>query len=165
MNALEPDAEAESPFPKTFHWGTATSSHQVEGDNHNNDWWDWEQDPAHVFDHTRSGRALEWWSGRAEEDLRRARELGQNAHRLSLEWSRIEPEPGRLDDAAFARYAEILRGARACGLTLNVTLNHFTLPRWLAARGGWLADDTPERFASAQAYARICATRGAEIGI
>jgi beta-glucosidase len=133
-------------FPDGFAWGTATSSHQVEGDNDANDWWEWEAAPGRIRDGSRSGRAAEWWTGRAEDDLERARRLGQNAHRLSLEWSRLEPEPGRFDDRAFDRYAQILRAARAAGLTLMVTLNHFTLPRWLAKRGAWLYRGAPDAF-------------------
>ncbi len=133
-------------FPADFRWGTATSSHQVEGGNDANDWSDWESMPGRIHDGSRSGSAAEWWAGRAEEDLERARRLGQNAHRLSLEWSRLEPEPGRFDDRAFGRYAEILRAERANGLTLMVTLNHFTLPRWIARRGAWLADGTVDAF-------------------
>ena len=29
-------------FPSGFLWGTATAAHQVEGNNTNSDWWDWE---------------------------------------------------------------------------------------------------------------------------
>src|SRR5262249_29883006 len=134
-------------FPSGFLWGTATSSHQVEGDNDANDWFEWETRPGKIRDGTRSGRALEWWAGRAEEDLAPARALGQNAHGLSLEWSRLEPEPGRFDDRAFARYRELLRAARSLGLELLVTLNHFTLPQWLALRGSWLYDGAAEAFA------------------
>ena len=143
-------------FPAGFLWGTATSSHQVEGHNSANDWWDWEQRPGTIHDGTTSGAAADWWSGRAEEDLRSAAALGQNAHRLSLEWSRLEPEPGRWDDGAFERYAEMLRCARQVGLEPLVTLNHFTLPRWLARRGSWLAADAAQRF---ERYALECARR------
>src|SRR5262245_45002519 len=103
-------------FPAGFLWGTATSSHQVEGDNDGNDWWEWEARPAAIRDGSRSGVAAEWWKGRAEEDLGRAARLGQTAHRMSLEWSRLEPEPGRWDDRAFERYLAILVHARAHGL-------------------------------------------------
>jgi beta-glucosidase len=82
-------------FPDGFLWGAATSSHQVEGGNTNNDWWHWEQQPGRIDDGTTSGAACEWWNGRAEEDLARAAELGHGAHRMSLEWSRLEPGPGR----------------------------------------------------------------------
>jgi beta-glucosidase len=134
----------------------------VEGHASGNDWWDWEQKPGKIHDGTTSGAAADWWNGRAEEDLRRAAALGQNAHRLSLEWSRLEPEPGRWDDAAFARYADILRCARQVGLEPLVTLHHFTLPRWLARRGAWLAADAAQCFES---YALECARRlGSLIG-
>jgi beta-glucosidase len=133
-------------FPAGFLWGTATSSHQVEGDNERNDWCAWEREPGRIRDGTVSGSAAEWWRGRAEEDLSRAAALGQNAHRLSLEWSRLEPEQGRWDDAAEARYREIFRHARGLGLKLSITLNHFTLPQWLARRGSWLAAEAPNAF-------------------
>lgn len=136
-------------------WGASTSSHQVEGGNRNSDWWAWEE-AGGTFDGSRSGDAAQWWDGRAEEDLERAAELGHTAHRLSLEWSRIEPEPGRLDEAAFERYEAILSHARRLGLGLMVTLNHFTLPAWLAAQGSWLAPGIEARFG---AYARACGER------
>lgn len=133
-------------FPEGFLWGAATSSHQVEGGNDNCDWWDWEQRAGSIHDGTRSGDAAGWWSGRAEEDLGRAAALGHSAHRLSVEWSRIEPTPGRYDDAALARYAAILDVARTHGLRTMVTLHHFTLPRWAARGGSWLDPALPERF-------------------
>ena len=143
-------------FPADFLWGTSTSSHQVEGDNRRNDWWAWEALPGRIHDGTRSGRAAEWWAGRAEEDLARAAELGQNAHRMSLEWSRLEPEEGRFDDAAFGRYRAVLRAQRELGMKRLVALSHFTLPRWASERGSWLAEGTVEAFVR---YARECVHR------
>jgi beta-glucosidase len=143
-------------FPSGFLWGTATSAHQVEGGNDANDWWEWEQKPGHIHDGSRSGDACGWWAGRAEEDLSLGAAHGQTAHRLSLEWSRLEPEPGRFDDRAFARYAAILAHARAAGLSILVTLNHYTLPRWAARRGAWLAPTLATSFAR---YAGECARR------
>jgi beta-glucosidase len=148
-------SERPSRFPDGFLWGAATSSHQVEGDNVDNDWWDWEQVPGHVVDGTRSGAAAMWWDGRAEDDLARAAELGHNAHRFGLEWSRLEPSPGVFDLTAFARYRAIFEHARALGMSIMVTLNHFTLPRWAAESGSWLARETVERFA---AFASRCAS-------
>ncbi len=135
-------------FPEGFSWGAATSSHQVEGDNRNSDWWQWEQRPGAIHDGTRSGDAAGWWSGQAEADLRRAAQLGHSAHRLSVEWSRIEPSPGRYDEAALARYAAILECAQGLGLRTMVTLHHFTLPRWAAAGGSWLDPGLGARFAA-----------------
>src|SRR5579883_2643962 len=88
-------------FPSGFLWGTATASHQVEGNNTNNDWWAWEQSD-HILDGTRSGLACDHYRLYREDfDLLAA--LHQNAHRLSLEWSRIEPTPGFFDPDAIAQ--------------------------------------------------------------
>jgi beta-glucosidase len=125
-------------FPKGFLWGTATSSHQVEGDNTNNDWWAWEQQPGRIVQGHRSGKACDWWGGRWREDLDRAAEGGQNTHRLSIEWSRVEPSPAVWDESALDAYREMIRGALDRGLMPMVTLHHFTNPLWIAEQGGWL---------------------------
>lgn len=132
-------------FPPGFRWGTATSAHQVEGNNAHNDWWVWEQEPGRIKNDDRSGRACDWWE-HAEQDFDLAAQLGQNAHRLSVEWSRIEPEPGRWDAAAIDRYRQMLRALRERGIEPMVTLHHFTNPLWFAQRGGWEPDDAPTLF-------------------
>ncbi|HYZ88927.1 MAG TPA: family 1 glycosylhydrolase [Myxococcales bacterium] len=143
-------------FPRGFFWGTSTSSHQVEGNNDNNDWSEWEKRPGAITDGTRAGAACGWWDGRAEQDLAAAATAGQNAHRLSLEWSRLEPEPGRWDNAAFGRYARLLEEMRHLGLRAMVTLQHVTLPLWLARRGAWTSWEAVDAFAR---YAEECARR------
>jgi beta-glucosidase len=150
---------ADVAFPAGFLWGAATSSHQVEGGNDGNDWWDWEA-AGRVARGETSGNAAEWWTGRAEEDLKRAADMGHNAHRMSLEWSRLEPQPGHWNDAAFERYRAIVGTMRDLGLTPSVTLHHFTLPRWAARAGGWKNRGIVERFAW---FARVCARRLADL--
>ncbi len=130
-------------FPRGFLWGTATSSHQVEGNNTNNQWFKWEQDG-----HTkgRSGLACDWWGGRWREDLDRAAKGSQNAHRLSVEWSRIQPRPDTWNEDALENYRQILRGLKERGMTAMVTLHHFTDPLWLTELGGWENDGVVARF-------------------
>ena len=125
-------------FPKGFLWGTATASHQVEGNNTNNNWWKWEQEG-----HTDGSAAVaaDWWSGRWREDFDRAAETGQNAHRLSLEWSRIQPTPDSWDEDAIEKYRLMLRGLQDRGMTPMVTLHHFTDPLWVSEMGGWETQD------------------------
>jgi len=123
-------------FPAGFLWGTATAAHQVEGDNTNNDWRAFEQQPGAIWHGDRSGLACDWWQN-AERDLDLMAELQHNTHRLSVEWSRIEPEPSRFDAGAIARYRQILVGLRRRGIEPMVTLFHFSTPLWLATRGGW----------------------------
>jgi beta-glucosidase len=121
-------------FPRGFLWGTATAAHQVEGGNFNNNWWKWEQD-GHTLG--KAGLACDWWGGRWEEDFDRAATAGQNAHRMSVEWSRIQPAPDRWDEAALERYRSMLRGLRDRNMTAMVTLHHFTDPLWLTGLGAW----------------------------
>ena len=70
-------------------------------------------------------------------DLAALQLMGANVYRLGVEWSRLEPTPGVWDAAAAARYREMFAGLRAAGIAPMVTLYHFTLPTWVAARGGW----------------------------
>jgi beta-glucosidase len=132
-------AEATMYFPPDFLWGTATSSHQVEGNNTNNDWWRWEEGEGHILDGSKSGRACDWWEN-AEADFDRAEEMGANAHRLSIEWSRVEPEPGLFDQEALDRYKEMLQGLHDRGMEPMVTLHHFSNPLWLVEKGDFSTD-------------------------
>ncbi len=134
-------------FPPGFLWGTATSAHQVEGNNTNNDWFAWENTPGHIRQGHKSGLACDWWSGRWKDDLDRAADAGQNAHRFSVEWSRIQPAPDRWDEDAIDHYRQMARGMLDRGLTPMVTLHHVTSPLWLAEQGGWENDETPQKFA------------------
>lgn len=140
-------AQAIIRFPRGFLWGTATASHQVEGNNTNNNWWAWEQQEGHILQGHRSGLACDWWGGRWREDLDRAAETKQNAHRFSIEWSRIQPTPDQWDESALERYRSMLRGMLDRGLMPMVTLHHFSNPIWLEEQGGWENDDTPKKFA------------------
>ena len=134
---------SELTFPPDFLWGSATSAHQVEGQNIHSDWWAWEQ----------AGRVKEP-SGMACDHYRRfaadfdlAASLGHKAHRFSIEWSRIEPTEGQWDDAALAHYVEVVRALRQRRLEPIVTLHHFTTPQWLAAQGSWMNAKVVDRFA------------------
>lgn len=130
-------------FPPGFLWGTSTSAHQVEGDNRWNDWWTYEQRGS--LPH-RSGPACRHYE-LFERDFDLARSLGQNAHRFSVEWSRIEPEEGAWNSHALAHYGTVVRALQERGLEPIVTLHHFTNPAWFLRRGGWSRGDSPALFA------------------
>ena len=125
-------------FPKNFFWGAATSAHQVEGGNHN-DWSEWElknadrlskaSDGKHPPENYISGRACDHYN-RFREDFDMVKQLGHNAHRLSIEWSRIEPEKGRWDDKEIEHYQRVVTALRERGIEPIVTLYHWTLPLW-----------------------------------
>ncbi len=129
-----------SQFPP-FLWGAATSSHQIEG-HLTNDWTEWER-AGHSAD--QSGRATDHWRLWAE-DLALFQRLGLNSYRFSLEWSRIEPEPGRIDEGALRQYRAMIERMHQLGLLPLMTLHHFTLPLWVSKQGGFLNPKAVEWF-------------------
>ncbi|HEY6379272.1 MAG TPA: glycoside hydrolase family 1 protein [Candidatus Dormibacteraeota bacterium] len=141
-------------LPAGFLLGCASAAHQVEGGT-DNDWSEWARQPGRIRDGSDAAVACDHWH-RYPEDLQVLASLGQNAHRFSLEWSRIEPRPGDFDEAALAHYADVVACCRDLGMEPLVTLLHFTLPRWLTERGGVRAPEAPARFAR---YAAVCAER------
>jgi len=122
-----------------FLWGTAGAAYQVEGGNVASDLWPIEHLPGGLFAEP-SGDAADVYN-RVDADLAYVASLGFNCHRLSIEWSRIEPEPGQISEAAIAYYRRVLERCRALGLAPIVTYTHFTFPRWFAAAGGFETRD------------------------
>ncbi len=116
----------------------------MEGDNRHSDWWECEQDGRLPV---KSGVACRHYE-RFAEDFDLARSLGNNAHRFSIEWSRIEPEPGQWNLAAIEHYRDVVRALRARGLEPVVTLHHFSQPAWFTRRGGWTKRDAVRLFAA-----------------
>jgi beta-glucosidase len=139
-------------FPEGFWWGAGTSAHQVEGGN-DNDWSRFELEPGVIRDGRLSGAACRHYE-KFDEDFALAAADGHCMHRLSFEWSRIEPARGRFAPVAVAHYHAVLASLRRRGLTPLVTLHHFTNPLWIAERGGWENPDTIARFCE---FARFCA--------
>lgn len=137
------DVEARD-FPNGFLWGAATAAHQNEGNNVLSAEW---------HDENRAGAPVELRSGDATdmfhrwpEDLDLAVELGLNAFRFSLEWSRIVPAEGHVSRASLAHYRAMIDGCFARGLTPIVTVQHFSIPQWFAQKGGWLATGAIDDF-------------------
>ncbi len=139
-------AQATFHFPRGFLWGTATAAYQVEGNNPNSNWWAWEQEQGRIAQGGKSGLACDWWNGRWREDFQRAAEGAQNAHRMSIEWSRIQPSPTRWDDAALDRYVEMVRGLSELNITPLITLHHYSDPQWFVDQGGWENESAAEYF-------------------
>lgn len=156
-------------FPEGFLWGAVTSAHQVEGGN-NNDWTEWEKANAERLAKESQSRYAHWmknWldiklevqdpknyiSGKAaghynrfREDFNIAKSLGHNAHRFSIEWSRIEPEEGKFNKKEIEHYHEVLHALRERGIEPFVTLWHWTNPIWIRDIGGWENKNTIEYF-------------------
>jgi len=163
-------------FPDNFYWGAATSAHQIEGGNVN-DWSEWEKGSAEDLAKRAEIRWQKWQqkefpemfqarnyiSGRAcdhyhrfESDFDIAKSLNQNAHRFSIEWSRIEPREGFIDEKEIEHYRQVLSALKNRGIEPFVTLYHWPLPNWLAQKGGWLNPKAPYYF---DRYVKIISER------
>lgn len=130
---------------RKFLWGAATSAYQTEGGIADSDWADFEKTIAPGFEG--AGEACGHFR-HFREDIRNMAEMGLGAYRFSLEWSRIEPAPGLFDEEVLAHYKEMAVACHEAGIQPVLTILHFSLPRWLAQRGGLLARDFPQRFAA-----------------
>jgi beta-glucosidase len=153
-------------FPEGFLWGAATSAHQVEGGTRN-DWTEWEKKNAKRLSRKAKTKWADWQQkkfpemfdpenyisatacdhyNRYEEDFDIAKSLGHNAHRFSIEWSRIEPEEGKFDEREIEHYRKVIAAIRARGMEPFVTLWHFTNPLWVSNKGGWENQKTIDYF-------------------
>ncbi len=131
-------------FPPGFLWGISTAAHQVEGSNHNNQWSDWEA-AGRIRSREVCGDACDWWNN-AERDFDLAQEMGLNALRLSVEWSRIEPQEGHWHRESLLRYREMIKALLERGIQPMVCLHHFTNPRWFEQKGAFLSADAAALF-------------------
>ena len=144
-------------FPKEFLFGASTSSHQVEGNN-TNDWTEWEQsdkrtkylktsglEEKYGLQNFISGKSCEHYN-RYEDDFKMAKELGHNATRISIEWSRIEPKEGEFDEKELNHYKNAVKTIQSLGMEPFVTLYHWTLPLWVKNKKGWQNKETIDYF-------------------
>lgn len=141
-------------FPNDFLWAVATAGHQVEGNNDKSDTWFAEQMTPSVFMEM-SGPGCDSYA-RWADDVDLAASLGLNAYRFSIEWARVEPEPGVFDDDELDHYEAIIDRCIELGMAPIVTFNHFTSPHWFAALGSWLNPEAPALFAR---YCRVLVER------
>lgn len=151
--ALSPAAAAAGrPFPKGFLWGTASSGFQTEmggspaNVDRRSDWFAWTHDAFNlengVVSRDRPERGPGDWNVFAKDVDLAARELHNNAFRMSIEWSRVFPRSTRgarglkaldrlADQRVMRHYRAELRLINRRGMKPFVTVNHFTLPTWL----------------------------------
>ena len=126
-------------FPKGFLWGTATAAHQIEGGTTNNNWWLFEKEGT-IKNNDSALVACDHWN-RFKQDFDLLKKLNCNAYRMSIEWSRVFPQPGTLDKKALDHYVTMINELLKRKITPFVTLFHFTLPIWWCNEGGLLNRD------------------------
>ncbi|MCM8762983.1 MAG: family 1 glycosylhydrolase, partial [Candidatus Omnitrophica bacterium] len=120
-------------FPKDFLWGSAIAAHQVEGNNIYNDWWKDEIKGVFKFRSADACKHYELY----QKDFDLAKALNHNALRLSIEWSRVEPEKGRFNEKELEHYRQVIRALKERNIEPIITLHHFTSPIWFNQLGGW----------------------------
>ena len=121
-----------------FLWGVATSAFQLEGSPYA-DWASWDSildEKPNITNHYALYR----------EDLHLLKELGVNAYRFSVEWSRIQPRENIWDDEAVAHYQEVIDILIENNIEPMVTLHHFTHPLWFIKKYPWHEDASIEKF-------------------
>lgn len=134
-------SETKNNVSSGFLLGAASSSYQVEGGNIHSDWWQAGEEGKVP----KAGQASDYWN-RFKTDHELAQRIGLNALRVSIEWSRVESEPGKFDEAAIAHYREVFTDIKNRGMQLFVTLHHFSLPNWAADKGGFFCSAVRDSF-------------------
>ena len=137
-------------FPKDFMWGTATAAHQVEGNNVNNNWYDWKHQIdadgiSRIQNNDKSGIAADHWN-LYNKDISLMNDLGVKYYRFSVEWSKIEPEKGVIDKNALNHYRNVCNALIDSGLTPVVTIHHFTHPIWFENLGAFENEENINHF-------------------
>ncbi len=148
------EAMVTKPLPKgKFWWGTSTASYQNEDrgvapDSPMYFQTDWDVYGKEGLAPVRGDDAVFSWS-RFDRDIAALKQLGVSHFRFGVEWARIEPKPGLINEEALAQYVRMARQLRAAGIEPVVTLWHFTFPDWLydpqdKDRSNFLHPDAPE---------------------
>lgn len=131
-------------FPPEFLFGTAYSDFQTAGVSPTSDWYEFtgKLKPPYVG----SGIANDFYN-RYKEDFDLAAEFHDQIHRISLDWSRLEPEQGKYDMKMVALYRNIFRYMKSRGVEPMICSNHFPHPKWFAEIGGWENPEAPKLYA------------------
>ncbi len=122
-------------LPEGFLMGVSSAATQIEGGHVSSNWNDWyaqgkikdDTDPATGNDHW-----VKW-----REDTELLAQMGIQVYRLGIEWARIFPEEGKIDESAIAQYRQELELLKEKGIRPLLTIHHFTNPMWFEAKGGW----------------------------
>ncbi|HEY8133689.1 MAG TPA: GH1 family beta-glucosidase [Thermoanaerobaculia bacterium] len=139
-------------FPTDFLWGAATSAYQIEGSPLADGagpsiWHRFSHTPGLVANNENGDVACDHYH-RYEADIALMRELGLNAYRFSVSWSRIFPDgKGRVNEKGLDFYRRLVDALRAAGIQPLITLFHWDLPAALDDRGGWLNRNIAKWFA------------------
>ncbi len=116
----------------SFRFGVATAATQIEDMNPNTDWYLWTKPTADggLGRGTFVGDASDGYT-LAVADIQLLKDMKVDIYRFSIEWARIEPVKGQIDQAALDHYGVVLDNLRAAGIKPVVTIHHFSNPVWV----------------------------------
>lgn len=139
-------------FDSKFVWGCASSSYQIEGAWNEGGrapsvWDTFAHTPGKIHENQNGDVACDFYH-RYEEDIAIMHQLGVQAYRFSLSWSRILPDgTGKVNEEGIAFYNRVIDTLLKYGIEPYITLYHWDLPQVLYDRGGWLNPDSKDWFA------------------
>lgn len=145
-------------FPRDFIFGSATAAYQIEGaidaDGKGESIWDrFTRQPGAIVDGSSGKVACDHYR-LWRQDIALMQELGLQAYRFSLSWTRLQPKgSGKANAAGLAFYDRLIDGLLEAGIEPFLTLYHWDLPQALQVKGGWYSRDTAMRFADYAATA------------
>lgn len=139
-------------FPDRFVWGAATAAAQIEGgataDGRGPSIWDeFCRQPGRILHGDTPTDACDFYH-RWDADIGLMKQIGLQAFRFSVSWSRVLPEgTGRFNQAGLDFYSRLVDGLLDAGIRPYLTLYHWDLPQALQLRGGWLYREVANHFA------------------
>lgn len=146
-------------FSKNFIWGTATAAYQIEGGWNEdgkgpNIWDDFVHQPGKVEDNCTGDVACDHYH-RYKDDVKLMKQMGVNAYRFSISWSRIIPDGiGKVNQKGIDFYNNLIDELLKNDIIPYVTLYHWDLPSALYLKGGWLNPESADWF---EYYAKVVA--------
>ncbi len=116
--------------------GVSTAATQIEGGEVGSNWNDWYH-KGMIYDNTDPATGNDHWC-KWEADTQLLARMGIEVYRLGIEWSRIFPVEGKIDESAIAQYRQELQLLRSKGIRPLLTIHHFSNPMWFERKGGWV---------------------------
>ena len=117
----------------SFRLGAASAATQIEDGNTNTDWYLWTEPTSQggLGHDTFVDNAVDGYT-KVDDDIKLLSDMHMDSYRFSMEWARIEPVQGQIDEDALAHYSDELDALIAAGIRPMVTIHHFSNPVWVA---------------------------------